>query len=148
MSALGSLLAAVLLASCSNGLHARVDDKTKTRTPSPETVARSLCETTYGTASRFVDTRLTTVSAIRAESSPFVPDFVLAHALSGRADDAPAAWCLYGPQLVYPSSGVGGGKGTLCVAEVVTAGPLNSFEVSNWCGAAKPRYAGPPFPTR
>ena len=115
--------------------------------PTAKRRARALCEATYGSASHFVDTELTTVKVIREDSKRFVPAGVLRYALSGLDDSAPAAWCLYPPEMVYPSQGVGGGKGSLCVGETATAGPRNGFEVSAWCGAAKPRHAGPPFPS-
>ena len=133
------------LASCSGSSPKAAPER---RHVSTVVTARALCNQTYGSESHFADTRLTTVKAVREQSRPFVPASVLEYALSHLDDGAPAAWCLY-PQrteMVRSPGVVGGPRFAPCVGEVATAGPLSGFEVSAWCGAVKPRHAGPPFP--
>jgi hypothetical protein len=146
MLALGMLVA---FGACSSGVRAPVTEhQTSTTGPRPTVTAKALCNQTYGGGSHFADARLTTVKALRKEATTFVPASVLEQALSGRAEAAPAAWCLYAPkfELILSQGVLGGPKGAVCVAEVATAGPLSGLTIGDWCGATKPQHAGPPFP--
>jgi hypothetical protein len=146
MLALGTLVA---FGACSSGGGVRdATHTTSTTGPRPTVTAKTLCNQTYGGESHFADTRLTTVKALREKARRFVPASVLEHALSGRAEAAPAAWCLDAPkfELLRSQGVVGGPAGAVCVAEVATAGPLSGLTIGDWCGPTKPQHAGPPFP--